>query len=262
MFSLWMSAIAGSWPSRLALPWNLASWRTSSEPTAPLPMMPTASVMSESVKPSWAARRARESSSRSTTAEILRSDEPCAIAMMLTWARPRDWKNLPQTPVRFFMPSPMTARMLTFLRAVTRISESRESSIAKACFTDSSAPCASFSSTATVIECSDEPWEVRMTFTLALPRASIIRRATPGVPRKDAPASVTSATFSMEVMAVTGIRESGSSSAWSSHLSHSSPRPYTFVPGCAGLKTFRTSTGMRFSMHGTIADGCSTWPPK
>ena len=39
--------------------------------------------------------------------------------------------------------------------------------------------------------------------------------------------------------------------AWSSQRNCSSPRPYTFVPGCEGLKTLRTRTGMRFSMHGT-----------
>mmetsp|Transcript_17290 Transcript_17290/g.51885 ORF Transcript_17290/g.51885 Transcript_17290/m.51885 type:complete len:346 (-) Transcript_17290:1232-2269(-) len=263
MLSLFTSAIAGSAVLRsMRLPWNLASWRISSEPTFPVPMMPTAMVVSESVKPSWAARRARPSSSRSTTAEMLRSEEPCAMAMTFTLARPRALKKLPATPPRFFMPSPMTARMLTLSRLVTRISESRLSSTPKACSTPARALSAWLSSTATVIECSEEPCDVRMTFTPALPRASIILRATPGVPRKDAPASVTSATFSMEVMAVTGICGLTSSGAWSSQRNCSSPRPYTFVPGCEGLKTLRTRTGMRFSMHGTMAEGWSTWPPK
>mmetsp|Transcript_3956 Transcript_3956/g.10683 ORF Transcript_3956/g.10683 Transcript_3956/m.10683 type:complete len:211 (+) Transcript_3956:917-1549(+) len=127
MLSLLTSCIAGSPMSRPAapvlldsgvprLPWNLASWRSNSVPTFPVPMMPTAMVVSDSVKPSWAARSARPSSSRSTTAEMLRSEEPCAMAMTFTLARPRALKKLPPTPVRFFMPSPMTARMLTLSR--------------------------------------------------------------------------------------------------------------------------------------------------
>mmetsp|Transcript_40584 Transcript_40584/g.122585 ORF Transcript_40584/g.122585 Transcript_40584/m.122585 type:complete len:300 (-) Transcript_40584:1120-2019(-) len=189
------------------------------------PMIPTATVVSESVKPACAARRARERSSRGTTAEMFRSEEPCAMAMTFTCARPSALKKRPLMFGRFFMPSPMAARMLQPGTVVTRISESVLSSTAKACSTLAAATGASPSSTATVIECSDEPWDVKITLTPVLARASIILRATPWVPRKDAPESVTNATFSIDVMALTGGLSSLSSSSWSSQRSQSSPRP-------------------------------------
>mmetsp|Transcript_90225 Transcript_90225/g.291977 ORF Transcript_90225/g.291977 Transcript_90225/m.291977 type:complete len:319 (+) Transcript_90225:867-1823(+) len=224
MFRPLISLRAGRSTLRFTFFWKSLSCFSSSVPTLPLPMMPTATVMSESVKPAWAARRARERSSRATTVEMLRSEEPCAMAMTFTLALPRELRKRPPMPGRLFMPSPMTARMLTPGLEVTRISESRASSRAKACSTLSTAGCMSRSSTATVMECSEEPWEVRMTFTPQVQRASIMRRATPGVPRKLAPARVTSATFSMEVSAFTG-KSPSSSSSWSGQRKQSSPRP-------------------------------------
>mmetsp|Transcript_40646 Transcript_40646/g.116050 ORF Transcript_40646/g.116050 Transcript_40646/m.116050 type:complete len:360 (+) Transcript_40646:959-2038(+) len=225
MFRRFESTRAGRFRLRSPLFVKLEIWRISSVPTWPEPMMPMAIVMSESVKPAWDARSARERSSRDTTAEMLRSEEPCAMATMLTFARPSELKKRPLMPVRRFMFSPMTARMLTPPREAARISSSCESSRAKACRTEARAGCSSRSSTATVMECSEEPWDVRITLTPALHSASIILRPTPGVPRKDAPLSVTSATFSMEVMAFTGKSSSSSSSVWSGQRSQSSPRP-------------------------------------
>mmetsp|Transcript_117876 Transcript_117876/g.328343 ORF Transcript_117876/g.328343 Transcript_117876/m.328343 type:complete len:357 (+) Transcript_117876:884-1954(+) len=262
MFKRFTSIMAGMLRLRLPERLNWASCCMSCVPTLPLPMIPTAIVMSESVKPAWAARSPRDRSSREMTADMLRSDEPCAMAITLTWALPNELKKRPPMPGLLFMPSPMTAMMLTWLFVNTRISGSLANSNAKACLMLLRAGASSFSSTATVIECSEEPWEVRITLTPAVPRASIILLATPGVPRKEAPARVTRHTFSMDVIAFTGKFSSSSSSSWSGHRRKSSPRPYTRVPGCEGLKTLRTSTGILFSMQGTIAEGCSTWPPK
>mmetsp|Transcript_103270 Transcript_103270/g.301264 ORF Transcript_103270/g.301264 Transcript_103270/m.301264 type:complete len:328 (+) Transcript_103270:921-1904(+) len=231
MCSRLTSDMAGSLGLRSPALWNCANWRRSSVPTLPLPMIPTATVMSESVKPACAERSARERSAWGTTAEMLRSEEPWAMAMMLTLALPKELKNWPLMPVRLFMPSPTTATILQPARELTRHSWLLASSSAKACSTLCIATPRSFSSTATVMECSEEPWEARMTFTPVLPRASIIFLATPGVPRKDAPEMVRRATFSMDVIAFTGNTSSSSSSSWSGHRSQSSPRPYTRVPG-------------------------------
>mmetsp|Transcript_87832 Transcript_87832/g.273002 ORF Transcript_87832/g.273002 Transcript_87832/m.273002 type:complete len:320 (-) Transcript_87832:184-1143(-) len=204
---------------------NCSIVRRSSVPTFPVPMMPTAMVMSESVKPAWAARRPRERSSWGMTAEMLRSEDPWAMAITLTFDLPMALKKRALMPGRHFMPSPITAMMLVPVREFTRHSWLLASSSAKACSTLFTAMDVSFSSTATVMECSEEPCEARITFTPELPSASIIFLATPGVPRKDAPATVTRPTFSMDVMAFTGKVSSSSSSPWSGHRSHSSPRP-------------------------------------
>mmetsp|Transcript_17866 Transcript_17866/g.37924 ORF Transcript_17866/g.37924 Transcript_17866/m.37924 type:complete len:233 (+) Transcript_17866:1221-1919(+) len=205
---------------------NLFSCFNNAAPTWLLPRMPTAMVMSERVKPSCAARSARDRSARGTTAEMFRSDAPWAMATTLTFALPKAVKKAPLMPGVSFMPSPMTARMLISLRDVARISSSLANSMAKASLTLLRPGISSFSSTATVMECSEEPWEVRITFTPARPRASIILRATPGVPRKEAPDKVTSATFSMDVMAFTGMLPSSSTkSSWSGQRSRASPRP-------------------------------------
>mmetsp|Transcript_71675 Transcript_71675/g.213935 ORF Transcript_71675/g.213935 Transcript_71675/m.213935 type:complete len:322 (-) Transcript_71675:1041-2006(-) len=224
MCSRFTSAMAGSFVLRSPESWKFRIWRISSVPTFPLPMMPTAIVMSESVKPSCAARSALDRSSWGTTAEMLRSEEPWAMAITLTFALPMELKKRPLMPGRHFMPSPMTARMLVPPREVTRHSWLFAMSSAKACSTARTATFRSFSSTAVVMECSEDPCEARITLTPALPRASIIFLATPGVPRNEAPAMVTSAIFSMEVMAFTG-KSSSSSSSWSGHRRNSSPRP-------------------------------------
>mmetsp|Transcript_37596 Transcript_37596/g.82497 ORF Transcript_37596/g.82497 Transcript_37596/m.82497 type:complete len:314 (-) Transcript_37596:1338-2279(-) len=220
------SAIAGVDQTRSSEFWNEASCLISSVPTMPVPMMPTEMDMSERVKPACAAERARERSTRGTTAEMLRSEEPWAIAMMLTLARPRALKKRPLMLGRFRMPSPITATMLTLRIKDTFVSSFRAISNSNACRTPSSALSSSRSSTATVMECSEEPWEVRITFTPTFPSASIIRFATPGVPRKDAPERVTSPIFSIDVMPFTGMPPSSSLSvSWSAHCVCSEPRP-------------------------------------
>mmetsp|Transcript_122107 Transcript_122107/g.352980 ORF Transcript_122107/g.352980 Transcript_122107/m.352980 type:complete len:273 (+) Transcript_122107:943-1761(+) len=197
------AAMAGTLLSRLPAA-NCESCFMSCVPTRPLPTMPTAMVMSESVNPACAARSALDKSSRGTTAEMLRSEEPCAMPMTFTDARPRALKKRPLMFGRFFMPSPMTAKMLQPLRCVIRISGSFASSSANISFTPASAASPWPSSTATVMECSEDPCDVRMTLTPLWAKASIIRLATPCVPKNDAPESVTTETFSMEVIAFTG----------------------------------------------------------
>mmetsp|Transcript_16106 Transcript_16106/g.31520 ORF Transcript_16106/g.31520 Transcript_16106/m.31520 type:complete len:294 (+) Transcript_16106:1073-1954(+) len=176
----------------------------SSHPTAPVPMIPTANVMSDSVNEEWVARSARESSSRATTTEMLRSELPCAMAITLTFARPSAFRKRPEMPGWHFMPSPITAIMAAPPCEFTVISSCVASSGANAFCTLETALSSSCSSTATVMECSDEPWDIKITFTPTFPRASIILLATPGVPKKEAPEIVTKATLSIEVMAFTG----------------------------------------------------------
>mmetsp|Transcript_10723 Transcript_10723/g.19064 ORF Transcript_10723/g.19064 Transcript_10723/m.19064 type:complete len:261 (+) Transcript_10723:1272-2054(+) len=225
MFRNLTSFMAGRFFLRPELLRNLANWRITSLPTIPVPMTATATVSSESVKPSCAARKARARSVRSTTAEILRSEEPCAIATMFTFALPRALKKRPEIPAQFFIPSPMTAIMLSPFLMIALVSLFRAISSSKALWTACKASSPSFSATATEIECSEEPCEVSITLTPAFDRASIKRFATPCVPKKDAPEIVTRLIFSMDVMALTGISASMGSSTWSSHLKKSSPRP-------------------------------------
>ena len=99
------------------------------------------------------------------------------MAMTSILARPSALKTRPLIPCRLFMPSPITAMMLTSVREVTRTSSSRSSSSAEAASPAYFAGMWSRSSTATVRECPAEPWEVRMTFTPVLHGASISLRA-------------------------------------------------------------------------------------
>ena len=55
------------------------------------------------------------------TAEMLRSDDPCAIALTLTPALPSALKNFPAMPSRSIMPSPTIATMQQLSLQVNRL---------------------------------------------------------------------------------------------------------------------------------------------
>ena len=55
------------------------------------------------------------------TAEMFRSDDPCAIALTLTPALPSALKNFPAMPSRSIMPSPTIATMQQLSRQIYRL---------------------------------------------------------------------------------------------------------------------------------------------
>ena len=88
-----------------------SSCRSTALPTLPTPIIASASRFLVSKNPWWIAFSARTCCDASMTHEMLRSDAPCAIALMLMFWRPSESNTLPATPGRPFIPSPTTARI-------------------------------------------------------------------------------------------------------------------------------------------------------
>ena len=114
------------------------------------------------------------------TAEMLRSDDPCAIARMLTPAAASAPKTLAAMPGVPAMPSPTTDRMLQPPTRSTFWIWPCRSSVSNACRTVRSVSAASASGTAKQIECSELPCEIRITETPSSRSAPNSRSAVPG----------------------------------------------------------------------------------
>jgi hypothetical protein len=144
----------------------------------------------------------------STTTEMLRSEAPCAIARTLIAARPSELNTLRGDAVRArhavaddgqdAQPAHVDALNLT-RRAVPCRTRGARSSARTACA----------SGIAKQIECSELPWEIRITEMPASRSAPNSRCAVPGTPIMPAPSRLTSATGSIVVMPLTGSAEVG-----------------------------------------------------
>ena len=98
------------------------------------------------------------------------------------------------------------------------------------------------------IECSELPWEMRMTEMPSSRSAPNRRCAVPGTPIMPAPSRLTSATRSMLVMPFTGSAESG----WAQ----------ISVPAFWGAKVLRIQIGIASLTAGAMVCGWITLAPK
>ena len=159
------------------------------------------------------------------TTEMLRSEEPCAMARTLTPARASAPKKLAAIPGVPAIPSPTTARIVQSWVIVGgwicpyRVSDSNASSIARL------ATWTSDWSVAKQIECSELPWEIMTTETSASRRARKRRSEIPGTPIIAVPSRLIRAISPIEANPFTG--DVGETLAW------------IRVPGADGLNAFR-----------------------
>ena len=134
------------------------------------------------------------------TQEMLRSEAPCAIALMLMFWRPSESNTLPATPGRPFIPSPTTARIAWSRRDVDLQSAVRWNSNWNSCWIASTAAAASALRTPRQIVCSDDACEMSTTLTLRAASVRNTRSATPGTPTIPGPRSVSSARSPTDVI--------------------------------------------------------------
>mmetsp|Transcript_1563 Transcript_1563/g.3388 ORF Transcript_1563/g.3388 Transcript_1563/m.3388 type:complete len:242 (-) Transcript_1563:1167-1892(-) len=230
----------------------------SSAPTMPeQPMTATESCMLESASAAWAARSALVQSSCSTMIEICRSEEPCAMERMLIPALAIAFVKVAPVPGRKAIPSPTIATTACPCSMVMPATKPLASSFSKATSRTVRAVSASGSPTARQMEESAEACVSMTTCTPARSRVPKRREAMSGTDEVPVPSMLTRATLSTEVMPRMGDSPSpsltgqaalrtcffaadASSSQACCEASSVHARPWMTVPGCEGLKTFRT----------------------
>ncbi len=178
----------------------------------------------------------------SMTAEMLRSEAPCAIARTLMPALPSVPKNRPALPGMPAMSSPTTAMIAQPFVTPTRCTCPSLSSTANARSTTVRTWSAASSRTAKQIECSELPCEISMTDTPASRSAPNSRSAVPGTPIMPAPSRFTSATLSTPLMPLTAAAREPDDAE-------------IFVPGCVALNVLRIHSGMPRPTAGAIVCG-------
>ena len=192
---------------------------------------------------------ARAPSRSSTTAEMMRSLAPWAMATTLQPTSARASKNVPATPARVRMPSPT---MLSTARPRRRSTGSRKpaaSSLGKASWMAATAPGPSDRRTAKQMESSDELWVMSTAEMPFRARALKTRPAMPGVPGMPGPVRFTTERSPRKDSPRTPLGGGGTSSRMR-------------VPGWAGSKLLHTRTGMPRSRTGGMVLGCRTLAPK
>ena len=143
------------------------------------------------------ARKARTLSLDWTTADILRSEHPCAMAMILILASPNAEKNRPAHPVVDDMPSPTAAMMEHGAFTSTLEIRCCSSSIRNSSSMTILAACACGAVVAKVMECSEEACDISTTLTPTRSKVPNKRFATPGTPIKPEPSTLTMAILSI-----------------------------------------------------------------
>ena len=136
-------------------------------------------------------RAASGASPAATASEMLRSDEPCAIATMLMPAlasAPNTRAEMPGVPT---MPSPTTAMTAMPGRAVTLSMTPVASSSLNARRTLATPRSASVSGIVKPIELSDDAWKIVETDRRSASTAANVRAAMPWRPSIPLPATVT-----------------------------------------------------------------------
>ena len=139
-----------------------------------------------------------------TMKEILRSEDPCAMAMTFTCASAIQPSTRAATPGVLAMPEPTTATVETPSNTSTESISFRSSSIANAARNSFSASVAAPSGTVKQIECSELACEISDTEIPACANAPNVRAAIPGTPSIPFPATVTSACAVIAESARTG----------------------------------------------------------
>ena len=182
------------------------------------------------------------------TTEMLRSDDPCAIARTFTPAPARAANTLAAIPGVPAMPSPTTDRMLHARSTSTFWICPSRSSAANARRTVRSVRSASSSSTEKQIECSELPCEIRITEMPSSRSAPNSRWAVPGTPIIPAPSTLTSATLSMLVMPLTAWLDAGAAQI--------------SVPAFSGANVLRIQMGICLATAGAMVCGWMTLAPK
>ena len=159
----------------------------------------------ESWNAAWIARAASAASGPSTANEMLRSDEPCAIAttlMLLAASAENTRAAMPGAPA---MPSPTTATTAMPGRAVTLSMSPLASSSRNACADAARRRArASVSGSVKPIELSDEAWKIVETERRSASTAANVRAAMPCTPTMPLPATVTIAWPCTMASALTG----------------------------------------------------------
>ena len=135
-------------------------------------------------------------SSLTITAEILRSDAPCAMALILTLFFPKVLNILPLNPWWLFMLSPTRAIIAKSRSAITGFILPKEISYSKASFTICTALSESLSAIPTHIECSDDACVINTTLILDCDNTSKKRLDIPGIPTIPDPSKESNAMFS------------------------------------------------------------------
>mmetsp|Transcript_19002 Transcript_19002/g.48629 ORF Transcript_19002/g.48629 Transcript_19002/m.48629 type:complete len:226 (-) Transcript_19002:1217-1894(-) len=221
------------------------------------PMTATESWVLERARAACAARSALVQSSFSTTIEICRSDEPCAIVRMLMPELAIALVNVAPVPGRKAMPSPTMATTEWPGSAVMPPMRPLLSSRSKACCSTESARSATPSSTTMQIDESADACVTITSCTLAFASEVKRRPARSGTAEVPVPSTLRMHTLSTDVIPRIGdsfpssdtghaalrdcsraVVASILNAAAASSSAHA--RPSMTVPGCVGLNTLRT----------------------
>ena len=207
-------------------------------PTVPTPQMNRLSTLySERKNESWITLSDLRRYLPGMTNEMLVSNAPCAMVMMLTPLRPRVLNSLPAMPGRWRIFSPTMATVASPLSAIMGYMAPVAISLANSSLSTCTASLASVSLTAIEVEFSDEAWLTMNTLMPLSARAVKIRLLTPMTPTIDNPVTVMSVVWSMLDIPLM------------MRLSCSTLRMMT-VPGAWALKVFFTLMGMFFTHTG------------
>ena len=152
----------------------------------------------------WTRRAASVAWSVVTANEMLRSDEPCAIATTLMPPDESAEKTREAMPGAPAMPSPTTATTAMPGRAVTLSMRPSSSSSRNAARRLLTARSASPSGSVKPIELSDEAWKIVDTDSRSESTATNVRAAMPWTPTMPLPATVTIAWPRTMAIALTG----------------------------------------------------------
>mmetsp|Transcript_40077 Transcript_40077/g.62708 ORF Transcript_40077/g.62708 Transcript_40077/m.62708 type:complete len:227 (-) Transcript_40077:4-684(-) len=220
-------------------------------PRSPAPTSPTLITCSVRRNSACAARSALADCRASTTAEMLRSDEPWDTAMTLILAWPRAPKKRPETPGVRDMASPTMATMLHGCSTSTLEMYPCLISRWKVSSTWSLASFASAAEQTKQMLCSEEAWAMRLTLMERSCRAANSLDATPGTPTMPVPSTLMVATLSTVLKPQT-VR-------FSAAKGEGGPMR---VPRAPGLNELRIQSGISAFTAGTIVLGWITLAPK
>ncbi len=183
-----------------------SSWASRLPPTVPTPIRNTfSSMFSERKNDSWTTFRVFRNSEVFTTHEILSSEAPCAIAIILMPFLPIVEKSFPATPVVCFIFSPTIATIDNSLSISILLICPVFISFSNSALIAASAASVSGLSIATLIEFSEDACEIRITFIPAPARAEKSLIEMPVTPTMPIPCRVTSEIPEMDEIPLIGV---------------------------------------------------------
>ena len=154
---------------------------------------------------SWSTFNALETCFSSITAEIFLSEDPWAMALMLTPLLPNALNIFPETFTCPLIFSPTKAIIDKFVSTLGLLTLPIWISKVNSSFTASIAVSISSGTIAKVIECSEEAWVIKIILTSALESAPNKRAEIPGIPIIPEPDKLRSAILSIELIPLIGI---------------------------------------------------------